>query len=123
TGFLTCLTFAHIMAPRTGAGVGARRAAVFGRTQGEALRAVPRRRVSLAAALALAALAASCSGFPGSNFWSGAPPPPAAQPGTALGTGQVKVALILPASASGNACPAAPSMLKSAQLALSACMK
>jgi len=75
--------------------------------------------VLLAAALALAALAAGCSGFPGSNFWSGAPPPPAAQPGTALGTGQVKVALILPLSASGNAGLAAQSMRNAAELALS----
>jgi len=73
----------------------------------------------LAAALALAALAAGCSGFPGSNFWSGAPPPPAAQPGTALGTGQVKVALVLPLSASGNAGRAAQSMRNAAELALS----
>jgi ABC-type branched-subunit amino acid transport system substrate-binding protein len=75
--------------------------------------------VLLAAALALAALAAGCSGFPGSNFWSGAPPPPPAQPGTALGTGQVKVALILPLSASGNAGLAAQSMRNAAELALS----
>jgi len=92
---------------------------VFARTHGETLRAVPNRRVLLAAALALAALAAGCSGFPGSNFWSGAPPPPAAQPGTALGTGQVKVALILPLSASGNAGLAAQSMRNAAELALS----
>ena len=92
---------------------------MFARTHGETLRAVPNRRVLLAAALALAALAAGCSGFPGSNFWSGAPPPPAAQPGTALGTGQVKVALILPLSASGNAGLAAQSMRNAAELALS----
>jgi len=92
---------------------------VFARTHGETLRAVPNRRVLLAAALALAALAAGCSGFPGSNFWSGAPPPPPAQPGTALGTGQVKVALILPLSASGNAGLAAQSMRNAAELALS----
>ena len=92
---------------------------MFARTHGETLRAVPNRRVLLAAALALAALAAGCSGFPGSNFWSGAPPPPPAQPGTALGTGQVKVALILPLSASGNAGLAAQSMRNAAELALS----
>jgi branched-chain amino acid transport system substrate-binding protein len=92
---------------------------VFGRTHGEKQRAVPRRRVLLAATLALAALAAGCSGFPGSNFWSGAPPPPPAQPGTAIGTGQVKVGLILPLSASGNAGLAAQSMRNAAELALS----
>src|SRR6266849_3313041 len=61
------------------------------------------RRALLAVALGFAALAAGCSGFPGSSFWSGAPPPPPAQSGTAIGTGQVKVGLILPLSASGNA--------------------
>ena len=92
---------------------------MFGRTQGEAQRAVPRRRVLVAAALAFAAFAAGCSGFPGSNFWSGAPPPPPAQPGTAIGTGQVKVGLVLPLSASGNAGLAAQSMRNAAELALS----
>jgi branched-chain amino acid transport system substrate-binding protein len=73
----------------------------------------------LAVALAFAALAAGCSGFPGSSFWSGAPPPPPAQSGTAIGTGQVKVGLILPLSASGNAGLAAQSMRNAAELALS----
>jgi ABC-type branched-subunit amino acid transport system substrate-binding protein len=69
-------------------------------------------------AFAFAAVVAGCSGFPGSNFWSGAPPPPA-QPGTAIGSGQVKVGLILPLSASGNAGLAAESMKNAAELALS----
>jgi len=77
------------------------------------------RRALLAVALGFAALAAGCSGFPGSSFWSGAPPPPPAQSGTAIGTGQVKVGLILPLSASGNAGLAAQSMRNAAELALS----
>jgi len=77
------------------------------------------RRALLAVALGFAALAAGCSGFPGSSFWSGAPPPPPAQSGTAIGTGQVKVGLILPLSANGNAGLAAQSMRNAAELALS----
>jgi ABC-type branched-subunit amino acid transport system substrate-binding protein len=81
-------------------------------------RAGATRRALLAAALGSAALAAGCSGFPGSSFWSGAPPPPPAQ-AAAIGTGQVKVGLILPLSATGNAGLAAQSMRNAAELALS----
>ncbi len=90
-----------------------------GRAHGEMRHAGATRRALLAVALGFAALAAGCSGFPGSSFWSGAPPPPPAQSGTAIGTGQVKVGLILPLSASGNAGLAAQSMRNAAELALS----
>jgi branched-chain amino acid transport system substrate-binding protein len=92
---------------------------VSGRTHGETQRAGATRRGLLAFALGFAAFAAGCSGFPGSSFWSGAPPPPPAQAGTAIGTGQVKVGLVLPLSASGNAGLAAQSMKNAAELALS----
>src|SRR6266540_3717410 len=103
--------------PRTGASTGIRRAAVSGRSHGGALRSRATRRALLAVGAGLAALAAGCSGFPGSSFWSGAPPPPT-QPSTAIGSGQVKVALILPLSASGNAGVAAQSMKNAAEMAL-----
>ena len=90
-----------------------------GRAHGEMRHAGATRRALLAVALGFAALAAGCSGFPGSSFWSGAPPPPPAQSGTAIGTGQVKVGLILPLSANGNAGLAAQSMRNAAELALS----
>ncbi len=45
------------------------------------------------------------------------PPPPPAQP-QAVGAGQVKVALILPLSAQGNAAAAAQSMRNAAEMAL-----
>jgi len=92
---------------------------VSGRAHGEMRHAGATRRALLAVALGFAALAAGCSGFPGSSFWSGAPPPPPAQSGTAIGTGQVKVGLILPLSANGNAGLAAQSMRNAAELALS----
>ena len=55
-----------------------------------------------------------------SPFGSSQPPPPAgpAQQPTAVGNGQVKVGLILPMSASGNAGVAAQSMRNSAEMAL-----
>lgn len=92
---------------------------MLARARGEAFCAGPTRRGWLGLALALGALCAGCSGFPGSSFWSGAPPPPTAQPASAIGTGQVKVGLILPLSAAGNAGAAAQSMKNAAELALS----
>jgi ABC-type sugar transport system substrate-binding protein len=68
--------------------------------------------------LAFAVFLAGCSGFAGSNFWSGAPPPPSQQH-TAIGTGQVKVGLLLPLSAPGNAGLAAQSMKNAAEMAIS----
>src|SRR5208282_913480 len=70
--------------------------------------AMPTRRRSLAGLVAVAGVVlAGCSGS--SNYFSSNPlaqaPPPAAPPvpETTLGTGQIKVALILPLSAAGNA--------------------
>src|SRR5207248_2034766 len=66
------------------------------------------------AALAAAAVIAGCSGIPlGGNVSSA----PQQQP-TAIGAGQVKVALILPLSAPGNAGLAAQSMKNAAEMAL-----
>jgi len=75
-------------------------------------------RFAVAAALTL--LLAACAGMPGSDYfsnWGSAPPPPPAQP-QAVGAGQVKVALILPLSAQGNAAAAAQSMRNAAEMAL-----
>jgi ABC-type branched-subunit amino acid transport system substrate-binding protein len=71
----------------------------------------------LAAALALLA---ACSGLPsiGSLGGGGEPPPAAAVQPTAIGTGTVKVALILPLSAGGNAGTVAQSMKNAAEMAL-----
>src|ERR1700758_2149587 len=78
----------------------------------------PRAMAQALQMLAFAVFLAGCSGFPGSNFWSGAPPPPAQQP-TAIGTGQVKVGLLLPLSGAGNAGLAAQSMKNAAEMAIS----
>jgi len=64
--------------------------------------------------LGAAAFVAGCSGIP----LGGAEPTPATQPATAIGAGQVKVALILPLSAAGNAGLAAQSMKNAAEMAL-----
>jgi ABC-type branched-subunit amino acid transport system substrate-binding protein len=80
----------------------------------------------LRAALAGAATAllAACSGFPGGDlfsFGSSTPPPAPAGPPQAsetVGAGQMKVALILPLSAGGNAGLAAQSMKNAAEMAL-----
>jgi ABC-type branched-subunit amino acid transport system substrate-binding protein len=68
----------------------------------------------VAAALGAAAFVAGCSGIP---LGDTAPTPPPVQP-TAVGAGQVKVALILPLSAAGNAGLAAQSMKNAAEMAL-----
>lgn len=70
-----------------------------------------------------APLLAACSGVQQSltsRFATSPPPEPAGPPqqGTAVGTGQVRVGLILPLSASGNAGVAAQSMKNAAELAL-----
>src|SRR5207253_8620270 len=73
--------------------------------------------VAVVAALSL--LAAACSGMPGADYFSfGAPPPPPAAQPSAVGAGQVKVALILPLSAQGNGAAAAQSMRNAAEMAL-----
>ncbi len=76
-----------------------------------------RRLLRLAGAVALATLLAGCAGLPGMDMpaSSSAPPPP---PANAVGTGQIKVGLILPLSAAGNAGLAAQSMRNAAELAL-----
>jgi branched-chain amino acid transport system substrate-binding protein len=86
---------------------------------------MPSRRCSLAALLAgTAALLTGCSSTSdvfNSRFFSSSPPPPstpAATPATTIGTGQVKVGLILPLSAGGNAGLAGQAMRNAAQLAL-----
>jgi branched-chain amino acid transport system substrate-binding protein len=76
-----------------------------------------------AAALALAAFLAGCGGGASNLFGSGSPTvetPAAAPPSVAapLGTGGVKVGLILPLSAGGNAGIAGQSMRNAAEMAL-----
>jgi ABC-type branched-subunit amino acid transport system substrate-binding protein len=68
---------------------------------------------------ALSLLAAACSAIPGSDYFgfNSQPPPPAAQP-TQVGAGQVKVALLLPLSGSGNGAAVAASMRNAAEMAL-----
>jgi branched-chain amino acid transport system substrate-binding protein len=77
------------------------------------------RGARIAAVAALALLAAACSGIPGADYlgFGSPPPPPPAQP-TAVGAGQVKVALILPLSAQGNGAAVAASMRNAAEMAL-----
>jgi branched-chain amino acid transport system substrate-binding protein len=81
------------------------------------------RRLRIAGAAASAMLVAACSGFPGGdlfNFGGGSnpSPPPPPQASQTVGTGQMKVALILPLSATGNAGLAAQSMKNAAEMAL-----
>jgi len=83
--------------------------------------AVLTRRRSLAGLMAVAgAVLAGCSGsssYFSSNPLSSTPPPPPV-PETTLGAGQVKVALILPLSAAGNAGIAGQAMRNAAEMAL-----
>lgn len=90
--------------------------------RGWQLRIARMRSFGALAALLFAAVAVSaCSGgsglsdmFPGSN----APPAGPAQQPSAIGTGQVRVALILPLSAGGNAGVAAVSMRNASEMAI-----
>jgi len=68
------------------------------------------------AALAALVLLAGCSGMGdlGTGSSTGAPPPPSPN----IGAGKVKVGLILPLSATGNAAVAAQSMRNAAEMAL-----
>jgi hypothetical protein len=77
------------------------------------------RTARVAAVVGLSLLAAACSGMPGADYFSfgSPPPPPPAQP-SAVGTGQVKVALLLPLSAAGNGAAVAQSMRNAAEMAL-----
>src|SRR5882757_9339126 len=78
-------------------------------------------RVSRFAAVATAGLLlAACASMPGADYFgmgSSPPPPPPAQP-SAVGAGQVKVALLVPLSAPGNAGPTALSLRNAAEMAL-----
>jgi ABC-type branched-subunit amino acid transport system substrate-binding protein len=77
------------------------------------------RIASGAIAAALLLLVAACAGMPGSDMFSfGSPPPPPPAQQQPLGAGQVKVALILPLSGTGNAALAAQSMRNAAEMAL-----
>ncbi len=92
--------------------------------KGSAAIAMPTRRRSLAGLMAAAgALLAGCSGstnYFSSTPFSSAPPPQSAPPApeTTLGTGQIRVALILPLSAAGNAGIAGQAMRNAAEMAL-----
>src|SRR6185312_1489199 len=77
------------------------------------------RRGTLCAIVAALALAA-CTDI-GDRFGGGPPPPQAAEPpppATMIGAGQVKVGLVLPLSAAGNAGIAAQAMKNAAEMAL-----
>jgi len=80
---------------------------------------MPTRRRSVAGLLATAgALLSGCSG--NSQYLSSTPGPQSTQapPGATIGTGQVKVGLILPLSAPGNAGLAGQSMRNAAEMAI-----
>ena len=78
-----------------------------------------RRRLCAALCVAATAALTACAGG-NSQFFSNAPPPEMAEPPPAatLGAGQVRVGLILPLSAQGNAGVAAQSMKNAADMAL-----
>jgi branched-chain amino acid transport system substrate-binding protein len=83
-------------------------------------RARCRRATLWLGALAGACLLAGCGGSLSSlGDMFGSEPNAPAQPGTNIGQGQVKVGLILPLSAAGNAGVAAQSMRNAAEMALS----
>jgi hypothetical protein len=69
-------------------------------------------------AVAAAATLAACTSSSFDRTVADAPPPAEAQPGTQIGAGQVRVGLILPLSAPGNAGVAAQSMKNAAEMAL-----
>jgi branched-chain amino acid transport system substrate-binding protein len=78
------------------------------------------RRARLGIMACVVLLVAACGSIPGADYFSfgsAPPPPPPAQP-SAVGAGQVKVALILPLSAQGNAGTTALSMRNAAEMAL-----
>ncbi len=109
----------------TGVKAAVRRTALSAESSVQGTAAMPSRRRSLAGLLAVAAaLLGGCSGT--SSYFSSFPslsssPAPAgtdAAAGTTLGTGQIKVGLILPLSAGGNAGVAGQAMRNAAELAL-----
>jgi len=93
-----------------------------GNDAGEGIRSRSRRR--LLTALGVAALSlgvAACSSTNLDQFSTAEPPPQQAAeppPGATIGTGQIRVGLILPLSAQGNAGVAAQSMKNAAEMAL-----
>jgi len=101
-----------------------RRTAVSAELPVKGSAAMPTRRRSLAGLMAIAGLLlAACSGnssYFSSTPFSSTPQPPVAPPApaTTLGTGQVKAALILPLSATGNAGIAGQAMRNAAEMAL-----
>ena len=69
----------------------------------------------------LAVLLSACGGLPSIDLFNSKSPPPAASdqnPQSAIGNGQIKVGLLLPLSAPGNAGLAGQSMRNAAELAL-----
>lgn len=87
-----------------------------------ALHASVRRRASQAAGVLVALVLSACSGTnnPLSDLFNNPAPPPPTQQGqpNAIGTGRVKVGLILPLSAPGNAGQVGQSMRNAAELAI-----
>jgi len=81
---------------------------------------IGRRRVCMALGFAVAAFAlVACTSSSFDRLGTDAPPPQAdGQPAGPIGAGQIRVALILPLSAPGNAGIAAVSMKNAAELAL-----
>src|SRR5690242_877964 len=82
--------------------------------QAARIAALARRHSLLALGVFALAMLAACAG---SNDIFNTAPPPAAQP-PAIGAGEIKVGLILPLSAAGNAGVAAQSMKNAAEMAL-----
>jgi len=76
-----------------------------------------RRRLCIAMGVVAAALLSACT-TSNNQFLTPAPSKPAEQPAANIGTGQIRVGLILPLSAPGNAGVAAQSMKNAAELAL-----
>src|SRR5690242_14204646 len=78
-----------------------------------------RRACCLLTPLAVGLLLAACAGTSSpSDFFAGQPAAPQAGAGAQIGQGNVKVGLILPLSANGNAGVTAQSMRNAAELAL-----
>jgi branched-chain amino acid transport system substrate-binding protein len=75
-----------------------------------------RRALRVMMAAGLAGAVAACSGMP--SMFGGSTPSATQTPETPIGSGQVRVGLILPLSAPGNAGLAAQSMRNSAEMAL-----
>jgi ABC-type branched-subunit amino acid transport system substrate-binding protein len=94
-----------------------------GKKAGEGIRSRGRRRLLTAFGVAAATIAAAACSSTNLNQFSTTEPPPqqqAAEPpaGATIGTGQIRVGLILPLSAQGNAGLAAQSMKNAAEMAL-----